>query len=391
MEISGQIIDKTTDIFNNDKYLYIINEKEILVELDSVKNIKIKPQFKKIKKETYKLESNEDKIRYIENTQIKNYFVRQFRHLFSLNRYLDKYNNDLPSYNYIINKFYKNDNFKNILILDLEVDFTGNLKDRIITKNSTVFTPFLYDIYNNYKNVNIYTVFSFDKKYKKTVKNKTNTYTILSNNTDLLDKKNFNNIIKQIKNIKFDNIYIDYNIISINYNNKYYNNYFIILLYIILLSSSKKSNLFLKIINNIYNINKNNFIGLSYIYTNNYLLKPIFSNSIQSNFFVLYKNFINNKNILDELNKIIENKKIFNKKYYLENYFILNNINEKKLNNFQNILYNRRLKKIIILSKLLKYFMDNKYKFLFNTIISRIKNIQKTHYIKYKKLTTITK
>lgn len=66
MEIPGQIIDKTTDIFNNDKYLYIINEKEILVELDSVKNIKIKPQFKKIKKETYKLESNEDKIRYIE-------------------------------------------------------------------------------------------------------------------------------------------------------------------------------------------------------------------------------------------------------------------------------------------------------------------------------------
>lgn len=383
MEIPSRVYDDNSDIFYNNKYLDVLKEKDYVLPVKKVK-YEINIKFEKVKKDEKENVTIDDKIRYIENTKIKNYYVKHFRQKLSINRYLkmDKstiYDNKTTAINYVIKKYAKLDyNNKKILFIDSIIAYVNVTK--YISHKNTLMPSLAYNIFRNSSNCDIYSILSHDvtDKYAPQIRNGNgNTYNFVNHNNNGNLLKYFNSIFDKIKSIKFDIIICELGI-NLKYQNSINfkkNNFYLLILHMIN-KISKQNSIFLYIPLMIDTMNYSNLaIGNSYDET--LIIKPKYFGLMYSQSFILYKKFKNKpNNFFVQLTNIV--KKIISDKYNVHEYCVVKS-NVTNVKNFLENIKKKRYRRFIILSKIIKYLVDDKYSALKKIIMRTIKVKQLAH------------
>lgn len=384
MNIEGRVYDKGGDIFYNDKYLNVLKEKEYYTKIDDVvdKQIyKLDLKFEPIGEQTYKLETDMDRIKFIENVEIKNYMMYHFRKLLNINKYLlsDLKDEWMLSYTYILKKYGKfKFTRKKILVLDMSMVYLWQDENHYIEKDGTLFIPSSLDLFENTTNNDIYALFFYKnkKKYNKIAKNKKNTYHFINYDNDGNMMESFDKNFDRIKNMKFDLIISKFNPGSFVKKNKYFNTYFFLLMYIILSTTHTKSHIIIrmsmkllsKVIYNIMTI-------IASHYKHKICVKPKYS-SINNSVYFWHFTGLNKKS------KITFTKKIFNKNFYLKSIGVANKLtNVDKL--FKKFTKDK-IKRSLLLKQIAHYIYDEQYNTLKKIMLNYI-NIKQKAYCKLNK------
>lgn len=379
------VYDDMDEIFYNNKYLDILKEKNYVFKMDSEK---IDIEFKIIDNNDIKHKSeitNKEKYLDVLN-QIKIVGLANIKKDFWKFKYLEKklcYEQCITcsyrclSYNYIIKKYIKQKiNDSNILVI---TDIPGNWSYYTIEEQNMIFEKYAYYLYNNLTNSNIYMILC--GKNMKTYKNKiinnknNNTFHLLTHDTDgnILNKKTFDTVLKNIDDIKYDYVFI-------NSINKYdYIKLFMVYLYIILYASKHNTVL----LSNFFEFDNIIFNKISLLLNNHFsdikVVRPKLEVYYTSILYIYCSHFRNNVDKLKILiNNILDNKSI-DILYSNDNKIIV------KLNKFIDDIYDN----IYIYNRILLSIIDKKYEKpdLYNIIkhTIKIKQIICAEKKKYKK------
>jgi hypothetical protein len=386
MDIEEQVFDPNADIFYNNKYLEVLERKDIVMDLEKPpKDVKFDIQFDESAVGEYKprkLETEYDKKNYLEN-QIKNTLIRYYRIDLFKYKYLFKGNDNgmALSFNYITRKYGKTRiKNKTIFILDVSINYAAI---KLHEYENCLFSDFSYDIFMNAIGCTIYALIFHknNKSYVPSLKNESNgnIYHLINydNNGNIIVKDNYFIIYDRLKNIRAELIFGSFHLMYYEFINKneLSNNLFVLYMYIMLKCSDIGSQLIMYVFKPT-SCMKNIIQSLTSIYTKSRLVCP--------KTVAPYITFIHlqklAKNILfDEIEKHIKNSTIF-----LKPLVSLFGTNYEQLTTFKNNITTHELRTIKYQARLLYYLFDKNFANLSRIIKKNIEIQQKNAARKYK-------
>ena len=392
MDIEEQVFDPDADIFYNNKYLEVLNRKDIVMDLEKPpKDVKFDIQFDESAVGEYKpirLNTVKAKIDHLD-MQMKNALFRYYRiDLFKYKYLLRGNDNGLSlSFNYITRKFGKTRiNNKKIFILHATINFA--IISDLIEHENCLFTEFGYDIFMRAKDCTIYALIfnKNNKSYVPTLKNKlnNNTYHLINydNDGNIIVKDNYIINYDRLKDIKVDLIYglLNMAFSEYIYENKFKNNLFMICLYTILKCSDINSQLIIFAYQPT-DMMKNAMHLLTSAYTKGRLICP--KTIAPYVIFVHFQKFTG-KNLFDKIiEKYIKDDVIFSKPFVNSVGKIIDNYEPFVI--FKNNISTHELRMIKDQTQLLRYMFNKQFDHLSRIIKKNIEIQQKyiVHTYKY--------